>query len=102
MYHSSLKRGVAIGLVSLLYPSVWAQSIQADVWNMPVGTLPDLSQSFRNGDILPVSWNQQGLTSYLDTQNNLVDLWVTAASVSQTFSIEQLLIETSNSGRKRR
>ena len=70
----------ALGLFWLLCPSILAQSIQADLWNVPDGKLPDLTESFNNGDILDLSWNQQGTTSYLDTADNLLDLWVTAAS----------------------
>jgi hypothetical protein len=58
------------------FPSlVVAQTVQAEVWNTPDGRQPDLSQTFTNGQTIPLSWNSWDSTAYLDTTTNLIDLW---------------------------
>ncbi|KAE9364728.1 hypothetical protein N431DRAFT_474304 [Stipitochalara longipes BDJ] len=78
MANSMFKPRLAIWLVSILSLEIRAQTIQVDLWNVPSGKGSDLQSSFTNGDVLPVSWNKLATTPYLDTTNNLVDLWVTA------------------------
>jgi hypothetical protein len=53
------------------------QSVQADLWNIPDGKLPDLSETFTDGTTLPLSWNGWTNHDFLDAAKTRVDLWVT-------------------------
>ena len=84
MAYSIFRHRSAIALLSLFSLQAYAQTIQANLWNMPKGKGTDLQQSFTAGDVLPISWNKLATTPYLDTTNNLVDLWVTAWPPTET------------------
>jgi hypothetical protein len=68
----------AVILASNLLSLAVAQTVQSILWNTPNGNEPDLSQTFTNGQTLPVSWNAWTDDSYIDAYTNLVDLWVTS------------------------
>jgi len=57
---------------------VAAQTVQQLLWDVPDGKATDLSQTFTNGNTLPLSWNNWSSTSYIDTFKSHVDLWVTS------------------------
>ena len=67
----------SVCLVFLLLSHVSAQTVQSIVWVVPDGSLADLTQTFANGETLPLAWNAWNSTEYVDTTKNLVDLWVT-------------------------
>ena len=70
-------------LVFCLFSSpTWAQTIQQALWKIPDGSQPDFSTTFTEGNTVPLAWNALAITSYLDTIENLVDLWVTAYDTS--------------------
>ncbi|TAQ85161.1 hypothetical protein B7494_g6514 [Chlorociboria aeruginascens] len=58
------------------------KTVQQVLWNIPDGNLSDLSQTFTNGAVLPLSWNSFASTAYVDTIDNLVNLWVTSFDYS--------------------
>jgi hypothetical protein len=62
-------------LLSRLPSLVVAQSVQASLWNTPDRRQSDLSQTFTNGQTLPLSWNSWDSTAYLDPTENLINLW---------------------------
>jgi hypothetical protein len=61
-----------------LFGSTCAQTVQTLLWNVPDGKATDLSLTFTNGVTLPLSWNNWTSTSYIDTSQTHVDLWVTS------------------------
>jgi hypothetical protein len=91
MAHSIFGLRFAIWQLSLFSISAWAQTVQEDLWNVPNGKLPDLSETFTNGQSLTLSWNAFATTPYLDTADNLVDLWVTAWPPNTLTEFSQLL-----------
>ena len=91
MYYSNFKPPLAVWPSCLFALAARAQTIQSDLWVVPNGGGADLSQTFQNGQELPLKWNQLEASQYLDTQNNLVDLWVTAWLPNTLTSFSQLL-----------
>jgi hypothetical protein len=55
-----------------------AQSTDIIIWNNPIGSLADFSQTFHNGETVLVSWNAWTPATELSNSTSLVNLWVTS------------------------
>jgi hypothetical protein len=68
-----------VSVLGLLSQRVVAQSVQSR-WVVPDGTQPDFSQTFINGNALPIAWegwNSTDTTSFLHSAVTVANLWVT-------------------------
>lgn len=70
-----------------------AQTVQSILWKVPDGTLADLSQQFKTGNTLPLSWNTWNSDQYVDATKKLVDLWVTSFDYSLNAFSQRLASE---------
>jgi hypothetical protein len=81
MWYRMLYLFSALIFISLLPASVTqvraqSQTVQQILWNNPDGKLLDLSQTFVTGSTITLSWNAWTLSSYINTYQYLVNLWV--------------------------
>ncbi|KAF2103274.1 hypothetical protein NA57DRAFT_52801 [Rhizodiscina lignyota] len=53
-------------------------TIQAALWKVPDGTSPDFSQTFTDGESIPLAWNDFSGTSDVNASASLLDLWLTS------------------------
>jgi hypothetical protein len=83
-------------LFSQFHYAVAQKTVQQIIWNEPDGTLPDLTQTLTNGQTFGISWNAYNYTSYVDTTQNLVDLWVTGFEFNLNPFSQRLLGEQDN------